>query len=68
MFDQLHIIGDRAFEIRAEAHTVYVVRTYQLEDDGVELDPAEVEFPTKDFAEDYVKIMVERIKGGNNDD
>lgn len=68
MFDQLHIVGDRAFEIRAEAHTVYVVRTYQLEDDGVELDPAEVEFPTKEFAEDYVEVMVNRIKGGHTDE
>ena len=68
MFDSLHIVGDRAFEVRTEAHTVAVVRTYSMIDDGAELDPTELEFPTKEFAEDYVEIMVKRIKGGNNDD
>lgn len=68
MFEQLHVVGDRAFEIRTEAHTVAVVRTYSMTDEGTELDPTELEFQTKDLAETYVKVMVERIKGGDNND
>lgn len=67
MFDSLHIVGDRAFEIRTEAHTVFIVRTYELTDDMVELDPTELEFPTKEFAENYVEIMTHRLKGGHDD-
>lgn len=66
MFEQLHIVGDRAFEIRTEAHTVAVVRTYAMTDEGVELDPTELEFPTKELAEAYVQIMASRIKGDDD--
>ena len=68
MFDSLHIVGDRAFEVRTEAHTVAVVRTYSMTDEGAELDPTELEFPTKELAETYVQIMVNRLKGEDNDD
>lgn len=68
MFDQLHIIGDRAFEIRTEAHTVSVVRSYSMTDEGAELDPTELEFPTRELAETYVQIMINRLKGEDNDD
>lgn len=67
MFEQLHIVGDRAFELRAEAYTVYKVRTYQLTEDGTELDPAEIEFAQKDLAEMYIEGMVNRLKGEDND-
>lgn len=68
MFEQLHIVGDRAFEIRAEAYTVYKVRTYTLIDDMVELDPTELEFPSREFAEMYIDTMVNRLKGGDHND
>lgn len=63
MFDALHIVGDRAFEVRTEAYTVVKVRTYQLTDDGVELDPTELEFPTREIADIYIENMVNRLKG-----
>ena len=68
MFDELRIVGDRAFEVRTEAYTVVKVRTYQLTDDGVELDPTELEFPTREIADIYVENMVNRLKGGDTDD
>jgi len=68
MFDELHIVGDRAFELRTEAHTTIVVRTYLLTDDGTELDPAELEFPSREFAEMYIENMTNRLKGGDDRD
>jgi len=68
MFDALHIVGNRAFELRAEAFTVYKVRTYTLTEDCVELNPTELEFPTRDLAEVYIEIMKSRFEGGENDE
>ena len=68
MFDALHIGGDRAVEVRTEAYTVVKVRTYQLTDDGVELDPTELEFPTREIADIYIENMVNRLKGGDDHD
>ena len=68
MFDELHIVGDRAFELRTEAHTTFVVRTYLLTDEGTELDPTELEFPSREFAEMYIKNMTNRLKGGDDHD
>lgn len=66
MFDELHIVGDRAFEVRTEAYTVVKVRTYLLTDDMVELDPTELEFPTREIADIYIENMVNRHKGGDS--
>lgn len=68
MFDALHIVGDRAFEVRTEAYTVVKVRTYTLTDDMVELDPTELEFPTREIADIYIENMVNRLKGGDSND
>lgn len=68
MFDALHIVGDRAFEVRTEAHTTFVVRTYTLTDDMVELDPTELEFPSREFADIYIENMVNRLKGGKDNE
>lgn len=68
MFDALHIVGDRAFELRAEAYTVYKVRTYTLTDDMVELDPTELEFPSREFADMYIETMINRMKKGETGD
>lgn len=64
------IMQNRVFEIRPETReeTVYVVRSYRVDESGKEFDIGAVTFDTRERAVAFVKNIITAVKRATDED